>query len=77
MSGGTELGGALARLRAAAAGQPGPLRLTLGPPATFLPDNPVVFLEVGGDLERLRRAARRGVRPTPASGLCPGRGCLT
>ena len=50
---GAELGGALARLRAAAAGQPGPLRLNLGPPATFLPDNPVVFLEVGGDLARL------------------------
>jgi 2'-5' RNA ligase len=49
-----ELGAALARLREAAAGQPGPLRLTLGPPATFLPDNPVLFLEVGGDLERLR-----------------------
>jgi 2'-5' RNA ligase len=49
-----ELGAALGRLRSAAAAQPGPLRLTLGPPATFLPDNPVLFLEVAGDLERLR-----------------------
>ncbi len=32
-----------------------PLQLTLGPPATFLPDNPVLYLEVGGDLEALRR----------------------
>ncbi|MGH9056155.1 MAG: GNAT family N-acetyltransferase [Acidimicrobiales bacterium] len=45
---------ALARLRAAAAGQSGPLRLTLGPPASFLPANPVLYLEVGGDIERLR-----------------------
>jgi 2'-5' RNA ligase len=49
-----QLGAALARLRTAAAGQAGPLRLTLGPPATFLPDNPVLYLEVGGDLEDLR-----------------------
>jgi 2'-5' RNA ligase len=49
-----ELAAALARLRAAAAGQPGPLLITLGPPGTFLPDNPVLFLEIGGDLERLR-----------------------
>ncbi|MGH9114470.1 MAG: 2'-5' RNA ligase family protein [Acidimicrobiales bacterium] len=45
---------ALARLRAAAASQSGPLRLTLGPPASFLPANPVLYMEVGGDLERLR-----------------------
>ena len=49
-----ELAGALARLRAAAAGQAGPLQLTLGLAGTFLPDNPVLFLQVGGDLERLR-----------------------
>ena len=46
---------ALARLRSAAAGQPGPLLGTLGPPGSFLPDNPVLYLEVGGDLERLAR----------------------
>jgi 2'-5' RNA ligase len=45
---------ALAALRTAAATQPGPLQLTLGPPATFWPDNPVLYLEVGGDLERMR-----------------------
>jgi len=49
-----QLPAALRRLRVAAAGQSGPLRLTLGPPATFLPDNPVLYLEVGGDLEALR-----------------------
>ena len=45
---------ALARLRAAAASQSGPLRLTLGPPATFLPDNPVLYLEVGGEVPALQ-----------------------
>ena len=46
---------ALAVLRAAAAGTgPAPLELTLGPPATFLPDNPVLHLGVDGDLDRLR-----------------------
>ena len=57
-----QLAAALARLRAAAAGQPGPLRLTLGPPATFLPDNPVLYLEVGGDLR-----ARCGLCATRSS----------
>lgn len=45
---------ALDRLRAAAASVPGPLRLTLGRPSTFLPANPVLYLAVGGDLEGLR-----------------------
>lgn len=49
------LGEALARLREAAASCPEPLRLTLGPPASFLPANPVLTLAVGGDLDRLRR----------------------
>jgi GNAT superfamily N-acetyltransferase len=51
----TDLGAALRRLRAAAGTVPGPLHLTLGPPATFLPDNPVLYLDVGGDVEHLRR----------------------
>jgi 2'-5' RNA ligase len=51
---------ALAAIRAAAAGQAAPLQLTLGPPATFLPDNPVLYLDVGGDLDALRRL-RAGV----------------
>jgi 2'-5' RNA ligase len=50
-----QLAGALAAVRAAAAAQPGPLLLTLGPPATFLPANPVLYLDVGGDLDALRR----------------------
>jgi 2'-5' RNA ligase len=41
---------ALAVLRDAAA-RSRPLRLTLGPPATFHPVNPVVYLTVGGDLD--------------------------
>lgn len=49
-----DLGAALEVMRAAASTQPGPLRLTVGPPATFLPDNPVLFLQVGGEIERLR-----------------------
>lgn len=50
-----EVPAALRRLRQAAADQPGPLRLTFGRPTTFLPVNPVLYLTVGGDLERLRR----------------------
>jgi 2'-5' RNA ligase len=50
-----DLGVALRRLRAAAGVLPGPLQLTLGPPATFLPDNPVLYLDVGGDMDHLRR----------------------
>lgn len=43
------LSDALAVLRQAAAATK-PLRLTLGPPATFLPANPTIYLEVAGDL---------------------------
>lgn len=48
------LGDALRVLRAAAASAR-PLRLSLGPPATFLPDNPVLFLAVAGEVDGLRR----------------------
>jgi 2'-5' RNA ligase/GNAT superfamily N-acetyltransferase len=44
---------ALAVLRSAGAATR-PLRLELGPPTTFLPDNPVLYLGVGGDLDGLR-----------------------
>lgn len=47
-----DLGEALTVLERAAA-QTRPFTLTLGPPATFLPDNPVLFLRVGGDLQAL------------------------
>ena len=50
-----ELPAALARLRRAAAGFRSPLHLTLGPVSTFWPDNPVLYLDVGGDLAELRR----------------------
>ncbi len=49
-----DLPAALARLRAAAAAQPGALPLTLGPVRSFLPANPVLYLDVGGELGRLR-----------------------
>ena len=42
----------VAVLRAAGAATR-PFRLELGPPTTFLPDNPVLYLEVGGDLDAL------------------------
>jgi 2'-5' RNA ligase len=46
---------ALAVLRRAAAVTGAPIRLTLGPPGSFLPANPVVHLPVGGELEALAR----------------------
>ena len=51
----TDLPAAFSVLRAAAAAQRRPIVATLGPPATFLPHNPVLYLEVGGDIERLAR----------------------
>jgi 2'-5' RNA ligase/GNAT superfamily N-acetyltransferase len=46
-----------------------PLRLELGPPATFFPLTPVVYLAVGGDVGRLvelRQALLTGPLETPA-----------
>ena len=51
-----EVPAALTRMRTAAAAARGPVEVTLGPPATFLPDNPVLYLEVGGaDLPAVHR----------------------
>ncbi|MEO7518863.1 MAG: 2'-5' RNA ligase family protein [Acidimicrobiales bacterium] len=51
-----DLPAALTRLRTAAAAAAGPLDLVLGPPGTFLPVNPVLYLKVGGpDLAGLHR----------------------
>lgn len=47
------LGGALAVLRRAASATR-PFRVTLGPPATFLPDSPTLYLQVEGDVQALR-----------------------
>ena len=47
------LGQALAVLRRAAAATR-PFTVTLGPPATFLPDNPTLYLAVAGEVEPLR-----------------------
>jgi len=55
-----DLPAALTRIRTAAAAVRGPIEVTVGPPATFLPDNPVLYLEVGGPdlaaVHRLREA---------------------
>lgn len=48
-----QLDEAFAILRRAAA-TTSHLPVTIGPPASFLPDNPVVYLQVGGDLAPLR-----------------------
>ena len=64
-----QLEDALAAVRSAAAAVP-PLRLRLGPAATFWPETPVVYLAVGGDLEqldRLRRAVGIGPLDRPAA----------
>jgi GNAT superfamily N-acetyltransferase len=53
------LGEALARAREAAASAAARLTLVLGPPTTFLPDNPVLYLPVVGDVEPLRHKAFR------------------
>lgn len=58
---------AIATLRAAAAAVEGPMRLTIGPAATFMPANRVLYLRVDGrpidvaSLGRLRSQAMRGV----------------
>lgn len=54
----------LAVLRDAGSAAPGPLALDLGPVASFLPVNPVAYLEVGGDLEALH-ALRESVFREP------------
>lgn len=43
-----ELPAALTRMRTAAGSVPNEIEVTVGPPATFLPDNPVLYLDVGG-----------------------------
>ena len=50
-----DLPAALRRMRSAAEGQTAALRLTFGSVSSFLPTNPVLYLAVGGDLDRLRR----------------------
>ena len=55
-----DLPAALTRLRTAGAAVRQPIEVAIGPPATFLPVNPVLYLEVGGPglpaLHRLRDA---------------------
>jgi 2'-5' RNA ligase/GNAT superfamily N-acetyltransferase len=58
-----DLGEVLRILRVAASASKGPMALTLGSVTSFLPDNPVAFLSVGGDLDSLaalREAVFRG-----------------
>ena len=52
-----------------AAERTAPFRLVLGPPRTFLPINPVLYLEVGGDVAAGRQAARPHL--PPAAGAEP------
>lgn len=59
------LGDALAVLRGAA-GSSAPLTLTLGPPATFWPATPVLYLTVGGDPAQV--AGVRALRDAVFSG---------
>jgi 2'-5' RNA ligase len=54
---------ALAVVRAAASDTSGPLALTLGPVTTFLPDNPVAYLAVSGDIEGLISLREAVFRP--------------
>jgi 2'-5' RNA ligase len=54
-----QLATALTVLRAAAATAPPVITLTLGPPRTFLPVNPVLYLAVDGDREALGRLRDR------------------
>ena len=49
-----DLGSALSALRRAAAAVE-PITVTLGPAVTFHPVNPVVYLEVGGDVDAVKR----------------------
>lgn len=57
-----DLDAALTVLRDAAAGT-GPFPVTLGPPGTFLPDNPVVHLEVGEGAADVLALRERIFRP--------------
>jgi 2'-5' RNA ligase len=53
-----DLPAVLAQLRAAGAATE-PFSVTLGPPATFQPVNPVVYLAVGGDVEAVNEIRNR------------------
>ena len=57
-----ELGRALDVVRSAAAATR-PFALELGPPATFHPVNPVVYLDVSGDVDAVRRLRDGVFRP--------------
>lgn len=57
-----DLDSALDLLRDAAA-RTTPFRLMLGPPRTFLPINPVLYLEVGGDVASVDKLRDRIFRP--------------
>jgi 2'-5' RNA ligase/GNAT superfamily N-acetyltransferase len=66
-----DLSDALALLRETAA-DTRRLRLELGPPTTFHPVTPVVYLAVGGDLEGLRDLRERVFQPPLARPLSHG-----
>jgi 2'-5' RNA ligase len=64
-----DLPAALLALREAAEAVGRPLALTLGPPATFLPDNPVLYLRVAGDVVGLTKLRDSVFRPPLARSL--------
>ena len=69
------LGEALAVLRRAAAATR-PFTVTLGPPTTFLPDNPMLLPGRGRRRRRSGRCAT-GCSSTRSPGRSPGRSCPT
>jgi 2'-5' RNA ligase len=58
-----DLGRALATLRAAAAATAASIVVTVGPPASFLPANPVLYLPVGGDVDAVHALRQRIWQP--------------
>jgi 2'-5' RNA ligase len=60
-----DLGNALDIVRRSAAAAPGPLLLRLGPVATFMPTNPVVYLTVSGPSMASLRRLREGILAGP------------
>ena len=58
-----DLATAMAVLRGAAAAAPPVLELTLGPVTSFLPVNPVLYLDVAGDVAHVHALRQAGVAP--------------
>src|ERR1700694_735576 len=57
-----QMGAAIDVLRLASAETP-PIRVELGPPQTFWPNSPVIYLAVTGDTQEIHRLRERVMRP--------------